>query len=105
MAWASFLTRSFSVLAVTLLIAAAALAILRSFAYLAVASVGLLFLAAALASNATRDPHRRVAALLLIGGIGLTVFGLTFTRIYYLGLGLIAGGLALALLLRLRRAA
>lgn len=103
MARASFLTRSFAVLALTLLIAAAALAVLRSFAYLAVASVGLLFLAAALASNATRDPHQRVAALLLVAGVGLTVFGLTFTAIYYLGLGLIASGLALVFLLWLRR--
>jgi hypothetical protein len=95
-------TTVFGTFAVVLLVAAVVLAALGSFAYLASASVGMFFLAAALLSRAARSPRARVASVLMLAGLALVVFGLTATPFFYTGWGLIAGALAIALVGGLR---
>ena len=78
--------------------AGAVLAILGSFAYPAAVSVGMLFLAAALAARSARSVRGRVAAVLLVTGVGLLVFGTVATPLFYAGWGAVAGAIALGLL-------
>lgn len=88
----------FATFAIVLLIAAVVLAAGRSFAYLASASVGMFFLAAALLSSAGRSPRARVASVVMLAGVALVVFGLTASPLFYAGLDMIVGALAIALM-------
>ncbi|HEV8536041.1 MAG TPA: hypothetical protein VGR87_10055 [Candidatus Limnocylindria bacterium] len=90
----------FAVVGAALLVGALILAILGSFAYLAAASVGLFFIAAALVSRAalSRAPGVLPPAILALAGIALVVFGMVATPMFYFGLGLLVGAMALALL-------
>jgi len=95
----------FALLGAFLMVGAVALYVLGSFASLAAMAVGLLFIAAALIARAVHAPRRRTAAILAIAGLGLLVFGTVATPLFYLGWGLVAGGVALALLEARRPAA
>lgn len=93
----------FAIIGALLVVVAAILAFLGSFAYPALASVGLLFLAAALASRSALSTRSRVAAVLFVAGLGSLVFGLVATPLFYAGWGLIAGAIAIGLLAGARR--
>ena len=88
----------FAVLGALLLVAALVLGILGSFAFIAIASVGMFFIAAALIAQAVRSPTARAPAVLALAGLALLVFGMTATPIFYAGWGLLAGAIVLALL-------
>jgi hypothetical protein len=88
----------FAVLGAVLLVSALVLAILGSFGFIAVASVGMFFVAAALIAQATPSAASRAPALLALSAIALIVFGLTASSFFYLGWGLLAGAAILALL-------
>jgi hypothetical protein len=88
----------FAVIGAILLVAALALGIVGSFAYIAIASVGMFFIAAALIAQAAPSPGRRAPAILALGAVALIVFGLTATPFFYAGWGLLAGAAILALL-------
>jgi hypothetical protein len=88
----------FAVLGAVLLVSALLLAILGSFGFIAVASVGMFFIAAALIAQAAPSPESRAPALLALAAIALIVFGLTASSFFYLGWGLLAGAVILALL-------
>lgn len=92
----------FAVLGATLLVTAAILALPGSFAFLAVASVGMFFVAAALISRAAGSTLSRAAAVLALAGVALVVFGTVATPFFYAGWGLIAGAAMLALIGRRR---
>jgi len=89
---------SFAVIGALLLVSALALAILGSFAFIAIASVGMFFIAAALIAQAAPSPGHRAPAILALGAVALIVFGLTATPFFYAGWGLLAGAAILALL-------
>jgi hypothetical protein len=97
----------FAVIGALLLVAALILGILGSFAFIAIASVGMFFIAAALIAHAVRSPGARVPAVLALAALALIVFGLTATPSFYAGWGLLAGAATLAFLnaLRARRRA
>ena len=81
------------------------LGLLGSFAYLAIAAVGLIFIAAALTALATRSNAARVPAFLGLVGVVLALVGTVTTAPFlYLGVGLIAGAVAIALFFALRSA-
>jgi hypothetical protein len=88
----------FSLIGALLLVAALVLGILGSFGFLAVASVGMFFLAAALISRAVSSSAVRPAAVLALAGFALILFGTTATPLFYLGWGVVAGSVALAIL-------
>jgi hypothetical protein len=88
----------FAVIGALLLVSALVLAILGSFAFIAIASVGMFFIAAALIAQAAPSPRRRAPAILALGAVALIVFGLTATPFFYAGWGLLAGAALLALL-------
>lgn len=87
----------FALIGAASLVAAAALGILGSFAYLAAASVGMFFVAAALVARALGPGARRSGAILALLGIALLVLGTVVTPVFYLGFGLVAGGITLTL--------
>ncbi len=93
-------TLVFVVIGALILAAAVTLGMLGSFAYLAVAAVGMFFVAAALISNATRSRAARVPAFLALFGIVVSLVG-TVTTIPFLllGVGLTATAGAIVLLL------
>jgi hypothetical protein len=88
----------FAAIGALLLVSALVLAILGSFAFIAIASVGMFFIAAALIAQAVPSPGRRAPAILALGAVALIVFGLTATPFFYAGWGLLAGAATLALL-------
>lgn len=79
------------------LVGAGVLAVLGSFAYVAAASVGMWFVAAALIAWIVRPTMARASAILALAGIALVVFGLVATPFFYAGWGLIAVAVVLAL--------
>jgi hypothetical protein len=89
----------FAILGALLLVAAVVLAWLGSFAFIAIASVGMFFIAGALVAQAA-PPAARASAVLAVAALALIVFGLTGTPFFYLGWGLLAGAAILALLAR-----
>jgi hypothetical protein len=88
----------FAAIGALLLVSALVLAILGSFAFIAIASVGMFFIAAALIAQAVPSPGRRAPAILALGAVALIVFGLTAAPFFYAGWGLLAGAATLALL-------
>lgn len=90
----------FATIGAALLILAAVLAYLGSFAYVAAAAVGMFFIAAALVSRAIRTPAFRAPAILALAALALILFGTVATPFYYAGWGLLAGSVALALIAR-----
>ena len=89
---------AFAVIGALLLVCALVLGILGSFAFIAIASVGMFFIAAALIAQVTPSAASRAPALLALSAIALIVFGLTASSFFYLGCGLLAGAATLALL-------
>ena len=85
-----------------LLLSAVALAALGSFAFIAVASVGMFFIAAALITRAVPSPGGQTPAVLGLVALGLIVFGLTATPFFYAGWGLLAGAAVLAVISAVR---
>ena len=83
----------FAAIGALLLITALVLGILGSFAYIAIASVGMFFIAAALVARAIPSPEGRAPAVLALAALALVVFGMTA-----LGWGILAGAALLALL-------
>jgi hypothetical protein len=88
----------FGVTGAVLLVSALVLAILGSFAFIAIASIGMFFISAALIARAVPSPGDRAPAVLALGAVALIVFGLTATPFFYAGWGLLAGAATLALL-------
>jgi len=88
----------FAVIGALLLVSALVLGVLGSFAFIAIASVGMFFIAAALIAQAVPSPDRRAPAVLALAALALIVFGMTATPFFYLGWGLLAGAALLALL-------
>ncbi|MEK6206724.1 MAG: hypothetical protein AABM32_03705 [Chloroflexota bacterium] len=86
----------FAVIGVLLLLSAVALAILGSFAFIAVASVGLFFIGAALIAQTVRSPGGRAPAVLALAALALIVFGIVATPFFYAGWVLLAGAVTLA---------
>jgi hypothetical protein len=86
----------FAVIGAFLLVAALVLGILGSFAFIAIASVGMFFIAAALIAQAAPSPGSRAPAVLAVAALALIVFGLTATPFFYAGWGLLAGAAGLA---------
>jgi hypothetical protein len=95
-------TTVFAIAGSLLLLAAVALAALGSFAFVAAASVGMFFIAAALIARSVRTGDR-ATALMALTGIALVVFGLVATPFFYAGWVLVAGAAALAVAGRLAR--
>lgn len=92
----------FAVIGVVLLVLAIVLSVLGSFAFIAVVSVGMFFIAAAIIARAIPSPGRRGPAVLALAALALIVFGMVATPFIYAGWGLLAGAVLLALLNRLR---
>jgi hypothetical protein len=92
----------FAIVGALLLVAAIVLATLGSFAYVAIASVGMFFIAAALIAQAARSPESRAPAVLALVAVALILFGTVATPFFYAGWGLLAGSAALALVVALR---
>jgi hypothetical protein len=93
----------FAVVAALLLVSALVLGILGSFAFIAIASVGMFFVAAALVARAVPSPERRAPAGLALAALAPMMFGMivapfAYLAWVYLGWGLIAGAVLLALL-------
>jgi hypothetical protein len=88
----------FAVIGALLLVSALVLGILGSFAFIAVASVGMFFIAAALIAQTVRSRGGRGPAVLALAALALIVFGLTANLFFYAGWGLLAGSAMLALL-------
>jgi hypothetical protein len=86
----------FAVIGAFLLLTALMLGILGSFAFIAIASVGMFFIAAALIAQAVPSPDRRAPAVLALAALALIVFGMTATPFFYAGWGLLAGAVGLA---------
>jgi hypothetical protein len=84
-------------------VSAVALAALGSFAFIAIASVGMFFIAVALVAQAVPSPGHRGPAVLALAAVGLIVFGTVATPLFYAGWGLFAGALALVLVNALDR--
>jgi hypothetical protein len=87
----------FAVIGALLLVSALVLGILGSFAFIAVASVGMFFIAAALIAQAVRSPGRRAPAVLALTAVALITYGTGASPFFYAGWGLLAGAAALAL--------
>jgi hypothetical protein len=83
----------FAAIGALLLITSLVLGILGSFAYIAIASVGMFFIAAALVARAIPSPEGRAPAVLALAALAFVVFGMTA-----LGWGILAGAALLALL-------
>ena len=83
----------FAVIGALLLVAALVLGILGSFAFIAIASVGMFFIAASLVTRAVPSPAGRAPAVLALAALALLVFGMTAAS-----WGLFAGAIVLALL-------
>lgn len=81
-----------------MLFSGVALAILGSFAYVAVMAVGLFFTAAALISRSVTSQASRSAGVLALAALALLVFGQVAMPFFYAGWGLLAGSAALAVL-------
>ena len=81
-----------------LMVVALLLGILGSFAFIAIASVGMFFIAAALVAQAVQSPGARAPAVLALAALALIVFGLTAAPFFYAGWGLLAGSAVLALI-------
>lgn len=94
----------FAIFGALLLVCAVALAALGSFAFIAVASVGMFFIAAALIAQAVPSQGSRTPAVLALVALTLIVFGLVATPFFYAGWGLLAGAAALAFVNALDRA-
>jgi hypothetical protein len=92
----------FAVIGALLLVAALVLGILGSFAFIALASVGMFFIAAALIARAVPSPGARTPAVLGLVALGLIVFGLTATPFFYAGWGLLAGAAVFAVISAVR---
>lgn len=92
----------FAVTGVLLLLSAVVLAILGSFAFIAVASLGMFFIGAALIAQTVRSPGGRGPAVLALAALALIVFGLVATRFFYAGWLLLAGAVTLALISAVR---
>ena len=94
-------SRGFAVTGGVLLVVGAILLGLRSFAWFHVASLGMVLIAAAVASGVTHHAFPRAAAALSLIGIGLVVAGLAVmplnAGITFAGWGLIAASAVLAL--------
>ena len=93
----------FAVIGALLLVSALVLGILGSFAFIAVASVGMFFIAAALIAQTVRSRGGRAPAGLALAALAPMVFGMivapfAYLAWVYLGWGLIAGAALLALL-------
>ena len=93
----------FAGLGLASLVAGLVLAILGSFAYIGVLSVGLFFIAATLVARVVSPQASRVAAVLLLASSALLIFGLTATPLFYAGWGLLAGAVALLVVGHKRR--
>lgn len=93
----------FAVFGAVLLVTSVGLAILGSFAFIAVASVGMFFIAAALIAQAVPSSGRRAPAVLALAAFPLIVFGMVATPFFYAGWGLLAGAIALAFVNALAR--
>jgi hypothetical protein len=92
----------FAVIGAVLLVAALVLGVLGSFAFIAIASVGMFFIAAALIARAVPSPADRAPAVLALAALALIVFGMTATPFFYAGWGLLAGAAALAIISAVR---
>lgn len=95
-------TRVFALLGVVLVVAALFLALLGSFAYVHIASVGMFLVAAALIWGVIRQAFPRAAAILCLAGIALVMVGLvvmpfTYAGLIYAGWGLIAASVVISL--------
>jgi hypothetical protein len=88
----------FAVLGAVLLVTSVGLAVLGSFAFIAVASVGMFFMAAAVIAQAVRSPGGRAPAVLALAALALIVFGMVATPFFYAGWILLAGAVTLALI-------
>jgi hypothetical protein len=88
----------FAVIGAILLVSALVLGILGSFAFIAIASVGMFFIAAALIARAVPSAGGRAPAVLGLAALALIVFGVNATPFFYWGWGLLAGAVLLALL-------
>ena len=86
----------FAVFGAVLLVTSVGLAALGSFAFIAVASVGMFFIAAALIAQAVGSPMRRAPAVLALAAVALIIFGTVATPLFYAGWGVLAGAIALA---------
>jgi hypothetical protein len=100
---ASPATVVFAAIGAVLLTAAVVLAVLGSFAYLALAALGLFFVAAALISRATSSSAAKFPALLALIGVMLSLVGtVTTIPFLYVGLGLVAAAGLIAVLSAVR---
>jgi hypothetical protein len=88
----------FAVIGALLLVVALVLGVIGSFAYIAIASVGMFFIAAALIARAARSPESRGPAVLALAAVALILFGTVATPFFYAGWGLLAGSAILALI-------
>jgi hypothetical protein len=88
--------RVFAVFGAVLLVSSVGLGVLGSFAFIAVASVGMFFIAAALIAQAVPSPGRRAPAVLALAALALIIFGMVATPFFWAGWGLLAGAIALA---------
>lgn len=89
--------KTFAAAGAACLAIAAGLALSGSFAYLAAASVGMFLIAAALLTRTVRSRTSRAAAVILLAGVALTIFGLTATPFFYLGWVLMVASAVMAL--------
>jgi hypothetical protein len=92
----------FALIGALLLVLALGLGILGSFAFIAIASVGMFFIAAALIAQSLRSRGGRPPAVLAVAALGLILFGMVAAPLsnlawVYLGWGLLAGAVMLAL--------
>jgi hypothetical protein len=92
----------FAVIGAFLLVAALVLAVLGSFAFIAIASVGMFFIAAALVARAIPSPEGRAPAVLALAALALIVFGTNATPFFELGWVVLAGAAVLAVISAVR---
>ena len=90
----------FALIGAILLVAALVLGLMGSFAFIAIASIGMFFIAAALVAQAVPSAENRAPAVLALVALAPTMFGMTVFYLgwVYLGWGLLAGATLLALL-------
>jgi hypothetical protein len=86
----------FAIIGVLLLLSAVALAVLGSFAFIAVASLGMFFIGGAVIAQAIRSPDHRAPPVLALAALALIVFGMVATPFFYAGWALLVGAAALA---------
>lgn len=96
-------SRVFLAISATLLVLGAVLLVLGSFAWLAVASLGILFLAQAQIARTVRDPVRRLAVSLVVTGGYLYLYASVMSPLQVPALAVLLGG-ALLLAFSLARA-